>query len=519
MPSTESQAESRRPAEQRPRIRLEGVDHAYGVTRVLTGVDFELTGGTVTGLIGQNGAGKSTLLKVLTGAERPLSGSIVDGDEAVHMHGPKDALRRGISIVHQDLKVFPHLSIAENIFGLTSDRYRSRLTGFVDRAGMRADASAVLSELHMELDPRRRVDTLDQGEQKLVDIARAVATRPRFLILDEPTASLGPRSSGNVLGLIERMRALSIGVCFVTHRLHEIEAVADEVVVMRDGRVVSVMREQIAETQMVAEMLGHTEHNSSSVRSGRANGVLDGEVALVARARVRPWVGDTVITARRGELVGLYGLLGSGAKRFVRMVGGLEPEGALVQVRGGPEVKVRSPRAAIDAGISFIPEDRARLGVIDAMSVERNLCISRPDRITTAGIVRRPTMRRHYVDYQDRMSIVADSPETPIGNLSGGNAQKVMIGRAFFTEASVVVFEDPTHGVDVAARAQIHDLLRTFVDEGGTALVASTDGAELAEIADRIIAFREGEAVEEIDPSESVDLAADMSRAIGGESV
>lgn len=502
---------------EKSRVRLVGVDHAYGITRVLTGVDFELTGGVVTGLIGQNGAGKSTLLKVLTGSERPLAGRIQDGAEVLHFGAPKDALRRGIAIVPQELQLFPHLTVAENIYGLADAGHRTRFLRLVDRSAMRADAAEVLAELGLDVDPRAKVDTLDQGQQTLVGIARAVARRPRFLILDEPTASLGPRSSANVLALIRRMAGLGLGVCFVTHRLHEVESVANEVVVMRDGRVVAVMREGFVETEMVAGMLGDHPELSGSDSHRDSRRLADNEVTLVARARVRPWVNETVVEARRGELVGLYGLLGSGAKRFVRLVGGLEPEGAYVTVGDRPEVRVRSTRAAVDAGISLIPEDRERLGIVRAMSVERNLCLSRLDRISRFGVVRQSEMRRHYREYEQKLSIHAKAPDVPVGNLSGGNAQKVLIGRAFFAEAAVVAIEEPTRGVDVGARAQIHQLLRAYVDQGGTAVVASTDSAELADIADRIVAFRDGVVVEEINPADAGDVRAEMSRAIGGD--
>jgi ABC-type sugar transport system ATPase subunit len=482
-------------AEAPTRLGVHAVSHAYGAAYVLDDVDFSLTAGRVRGLVGSNGAGKSTLLRILVGAQRPLRGTVqIDGVD-VAFGSPVDAHRAGIVAVHQDIQLFPDLDVATNVYAI--DHRLPRRRGAIDWADIRLRTDAFLGELGIRIEPTRKVGSLDIAEQKLVQIARAVAMRPRFLILDEPTASLERSASRVVLDLITRLSASGLGVCFVSHRLDEVRAISDEITVVRDGRVVAELERGADEQELIRHMLGDAAAAvaaPSPERRRRATGTepavtLDG---LVLRPGARP----VSLHVTEGEIVGLTGLMGAGAESVAQTLAGARPAAdARIEVHGRA-VQLRTPADALAAGLAFIPEDRKQLGIFGGMGVKENVSISSLGEVSRWGVLRKRQLAERADSYVTQMSIRTPSIATPVGVLSGGNQQKVLAARCLATGARVLVLHEPTHGVDVGAIRQIHALLEDFAESGGAVIIASGEVRELLKLCDRIAVFRDGELVE-----------------------
>lgn len=472
-----------------------GAAHAYGGVVVLSDVSFGLREGQVHGLLGQNGAGKSTLINILTGALRPLQGEIHVGGQTVVFNSPADAKRMGIGVVHQDVQLFPQLDVATNIYGLSQTLPRRDLSRGIDWKLIQERVRVQLESLGISLEPRRLVAGLTLAERRLVEIAKEVVLRPRFLILDEPTASLEPRAAGRVLDLLDRLRAEGIGLCFISHRLDEVRRVADEMTVLRDGRLAGRLDRGATEAEIVSLMFGEQAASAAKAAAndhGSTTEAIADEVLLSIRD-MRLLGGRTTVELdlRKGEILGLTGLLGSGAHELVRRVGGFRPAAARLTV-AGREVRISSPRDAIAAGIGFIPEDRKNAGLVQGMSVAVNISLASLDALGRAGHVRQSRLLQRAEGYRQKLSIKAPSLRAEVKTLSGGNQQKVVVAKCLAANTRILSIEEPTHGVDVVAKVQIHRLLRQFADEGGAVLVASTDVSELLHLCDRIAVFRHG---------------------------
>jgi ABC-type sugar transport system ATPase subunit len=480
-------------AEAPTRLGVRAVSHAYGDALVLDGVDFSLTAGRVRGLVGSNGAGKSTLLRIIVGAQRPLRGSVqIDGADVV-LGSPADAHRAGIVAVHQDIQLFPDLDVATNVYAI--DHRLPRRRGAVDWADIRLRTDAFLGELGIRIEPTRKVGSLDIAEQKLVQIARAVAMRPRFLILDEPTASLERSAARVVLDLVARLSAGGLGVCFVSHRLDEVRAISDEITILRDGRVVADLARGADERELIRLMLGDAAAAAGADPS-RPRRVRGSEPAVTLAGLVlRPGAEPVALEVARGEIVGLTGLMGAGAEAVAQTLAGARPADARIEVHGR-RVRLRTPADALAAGLAFIPEDRKQRGIFGGMGVQENVSIASLGEVSRRGLLRRGKLAERAEGYVKQLSIRTPSIAAPAGVLSGGNQQKVLAARCLATGAQVLVLHEPTHGVDVGAIGQIHALLEDFAAAGGAVIVASGEVRELLKLCDRIAVFRDGELVE-----------------------
>lgn len=498
---------------------MKGVRKRFGGVVALDGVDLEIAAGEVHALIGENGAGKSTLMKVLSGVERPDDGTMAFENSPWRPVGPVAARRGGIAMVHQELALAPHLTVAENIL-LGSETRGGPLRRFIplDRRAARAASITALGRLgHGDLDPDRRVDSLSPAARQLVEIARAIASRAKIVVMDEPTSSLGREDAVRLLDLIGRLRAEGLSVIYISHHLEETRAVADRYTVLRDGRSVSTGRmDEIDDDGLVKRMIGRSLDGVFPDRRGPA-----GEVAL----RVRGLVGRSMprkasFEVRSGEIVGLAGLMGSGRSEMLRAIAGLEPtvEGA-IEVQGTELKRSGSPGERQRQGLGFLSEDRKGEGLALRMTVAENLLLSRLEPVSNHGVLSPRLMRATTRHWAERLGIRSGEAERRVGTLSGGNQQKVAIARLLHQDASVLLLDDPTRGIDVGSRVQVYELLDRLARDGRAVVVASGHLPELLGLCDRIAVMHRGRLGPLRDARDCSEGSLLSEAVLGGEAV
>ena len=471
------------------RFGIRDATHLYSGVPALQGVSFELCSGAVHGLVGENGSGKSTLIKILTGALRPTAGNMYMDDEGVSFSLPAAAQRAGIGVVHQDYNLFPDLNVAANVFGISQAPPRRRWLRTVDRGEVENRVHELLVGLGLDLSPNAMVRDLGPAERKFVEIARAMLLQPRFLILDEPTASLEPQASKSVLDLLDTLRNQNVGLCFISHRLDEVVRIADLITVLRDGAQVDTIAADGATEESLAGLIVG---GKKVAGSGGERRVGEETMLSVKGLRLRPDVAPIEFNVRRGEIFGLAGLLGSGAAEIVRSLGGAEPLRGSVEV-DGVEVRIKNPRDAKRAGIGFIPEDRKTTGLVPDQSVAVNVSLSSLEKVVVAlGWLNRQRLTERALDYKQGLDIRMLSVDAPVRTLSGGNQQKVMLAKCLASGVRVLAIEEPTHGIDIGAKTQVHRLLRDLANDGGAIIIASTDVHEVLALCDRIGVMRHG---------------------------
>jgi ABC-type sugar transport system ATPase subunit len=468
-------------------VELLGIDKRFPGVQALHAVDLELRAGEVHALVGQNGAGKSTLIKILTGALRPDAGSIrLDGSQ-VRFHSPATAERAGIAVVHQENQLFPDLSVADNI---TVAHPPSRLYPpfrIRDRAKARKRARELLHRLHIDVDVRALAGTLAPAERKLIEVARALAREARVLVLDEPTSALERDEIAHLLRLVRRLRDEGTAVLFVSHKLEEVLEASDRVTVLRDGAVVEKRDTASLSLHDLIRLVAQAE-----VGEVRKLDAEVGEPVLAARGVTSDAGGPVDLDVCEREIVGLTGLLGSGATGFARSLAGVRHYHDGEVVIGRQRIRPGSPAAAISSGLGFVAEDRKAEGIVPELSVERNIALGSIRSLSRWGWLSRRKMRIQALKYIAALDIRPRVPNMPAGNLSGGNQQKVLLARWLASGASVLVLEEPTHGIDVGAKAEIQELLHRYAVDGGAVVLVSRETAEYLGLADRIGVFRAG---------------------------
>jgi ABC-type sugar transport system ATPase subunit len=475
-----------------------GVSKRYGGVVALEPTDFAVRPGTVHALLGENGAGKSTLVKILTGSVRPDSGYLVSNGARVAFAHTADAAQGGVAVVSQELSLFPDLSVLANLFSMREIRRH----GLLNRRAMARRAAPVLAELGLRLNLTRPLSDFPLADQQLVEIARALLTEPSVLVLDEPTSALESASTDNLLRIVEALRARGTGVVFVSHILAEVLNVADEVTVLRDGRTV-LSRRSRAEVDIptiVSAMLGtKTAGGSPGARS---------PAATVAAARQPLQIKGVSVAAGRpavnlsvppGEIVGLAGLVGAGHQDLLHlMAGGSRPRtGQVLMPNGAPVPRPR--RAAVAAGVALVSGDRRGVGLMLDKPLWENIAQVRSIALRRDGrLIRRRALRRRAQEQTRRLDVRARSVDSSAGSLSGGNQQKVVFAKWLELEPQVLLLDDPTRGVDIGAKGEMHRLIRAIADGGAVVVLCSTDNQELAELCDRVAVFYQGTMVGEL---------------------
>jgi ribose transport system ATP-binding protein len=469
-----------------PLLELEGVSKRFPGVRALDDVRFDLRAGEVHALMGENGAGKSTLIKILCGVQPPDSGEIRLAGEPVRIASPTEANALGIGPVHQELHLEPYLSVAENIF---LGRQPVGRAGLISRRRLAAEAARVLSDLGVPLGPHATLGDLSIAERQVVAIARALSMRARILILDEPTSSLTRRETEALLALVRRVRDQGVGVIYVSHRMEEVFALCDRVTVLRDGRYIATR--DLADTTMpevIHMMIGR--HIDGLAAKGDAE---IGEVVLEVRdLSVRGLLRDVSFVLRRGEIVGLAGLVGAGRTELARAVfGDIPVEGGDIRIEGRP-VRTRTPHDAIRAGIGLVPEDRKEQGLVTSLSVRQNISMPQLARLARFGLLGRRGEAELARTYVERLAIRTPSIEQKAMFLSGGNQQRVVIAKWLATRPKVLIVDEPTRGVDVGAKAEIHRLLRDLARSGMAILMISSELPEILAVSDRVLVMSQG---------------------------
>jgi len=493
-------------------IQFDSISKRFGGVQALRDVSFSIARGEVHGLIGENGAGKSTLGKILAGIHTPDAGRVVIDGSVANFRTPREALAAGVGMVHQELAFCPDISVAEN---LCLSRLPRR-AGFVDRAATVRIATEMLHRIGVELDVRRAMRTLSTAQEQLVQIAAAVATRARVLVLDEPTSSLAESESRRLFALIESLKRDGVTMIYVSHRMPELFALCDRVTVLRDGQYVGTLdRAEATEDRLVKLMVGRVVERRQPLHLGRALGHIRLEVRNLS---VPPTVRDVSFSIRGGEIVGLAGLVGAGRSETARAILGIDrPAGGTVIIDGA-ECRRNDPLAAMRAGLGLVPEDRKRQGLVLGMSGRANISLALLDRLSRLGILDRRAERDAATRQYAALNVKAPSIETPLVNLSGGNQQKVALGKWLARRPAVLIVDEPTRGVDVAAKAAIHQLLDELACSGVAILLISSELPELLLLSRRIMVMRGGEIVGELSRAQaSEESVLRLMAGVGGD--
>jgi rhamnose transport system ATP-binding protein len=482
-----------------PILELEHATKSFGAVHALEDGDIELFGGEVHGLVGENGAGKSTLVKILAGVHRPDDGRLViDGDEAI-FENAKQSQGAGIAIIFQEPTLFPDLTVAENIFVGTQPLKRFRR---IDARRMRREASAVFDQLGVRLDPDRLARGLSIADQQLVEIAKALTSNARVIVMDEPTAALTTTEVARLFGIVEALRARGNAVLFVSHRLEEIFAVCQRVTVMRDGR--HVLTKPVAELtvqSVIRAMVGRDmDALFPKVPAERGKAVLS--VEHLTREGVFT---DVSFEVRQGEIVALAGLVGAGRSEVARAIFGIDRWDAGSVEVAGRRLRPGSPTTAMAAGVALVPEDRRQQGLLMDFSIERNIALASLDDVRRGGLIPRGAERRFAKDWAVKLQLRYGKLTNPVWTLSGGNQQKVVLAKWLARRPSVLIVDEPTRGIDVGTKAEVHRLLSELAAQGVAVLMISSELPEVLGMADRIVVLFEGRVMREFERAEATE--------------
>jgi rhamnose transport system ATP-binding protein len=497
--------------EPRPILSLQHASKAFGAIRALEDVSIDLHGGEAHALVGENGAGKSTLVKILAGVYLPDAGTVAVNDRPTVLHSPAAARDAGIAIIYQEPNQFPDLTVAENIF---IGRPPLRSGRRIDIGGMNAEAAAIFERLGVPLDPRGIARGLSIAEQQIVEIAKALSLDARVIVMDEPTAALSATEVERLFRVVATLRAGGAAVLFISHRLEEVFGLCQRVTVLRDGRLVtSRPLAGLSADDLVRAMVGRDLIDHVPAEQNIGEPVL--EVANLTRDGV---FADVSLTVRAGEIVALSGLVGAGRTEVACAIFGIDkPDAGTVTVSGRP-LRPGSPAAAMAAGVGLVPEDRRQQGLVMDMSITRNVTLASLGRLRRAGFIRRGMERRLAREATERLQVKYGRLSNPMTSLSGGNQQKVVLAKWLMRRPSLLIVDEPTRGIDVGTKAEVHRLLEQLAGEGVAILVISSELPEVLRLANRVLVMREGALVGEFahaDASEEAILAAATGQVQG----
>jgi ABC-type sugar transport system ATPase subunit len=475
-----------------PLVQIVGVSKSFAGVRVLENIAFDVQPGEVHALLGENGAGKSTLIKILAGVHKPDSGTVEVGGTLRHFAAPRDARDAGVAVVYQELSLFPELTVAENIFLNHTPKYA---WGGIDWTAMRRQARALLDDLDShDLNVDAKLGSLSMANRQRVEIAKALSQDAKVVIMDEPTASLAGADVDRLLGIVRRLRERGAGIIYVSHKLPEIFALADRVTVLRDGKLVGTKPiAEVDERSLVSMMVGRAIDRLFPKIDARIGEPLL-ELRNVSHGAA---VKDVSLTVRAGEIVGIAGLVGSGRTELAITVFGITPATAGEILIAGKPVKIASAEQARALGIAYVPEDRGLQGLIRPQTIAENIALTVLRELTDHGIVNRGKERRLAEESIKRFGIRARGPAQAVRQLSGGNQQKVVLAKWLAARPRILIMDEPTRGIDVGAKAEIHALMSKLAGEGLAVLMISSELPEVLGMSDRVFVMSGGRFVAE----------------------
>jgi ribose transport system ATP-binding protein len=472
-----------------PLLRMTGITKRFPGVVALSGVSITLSAGEVLALMGENGAGKSTLMKILGGAYLPDEGEIRLDDEPVVIAGVREAKRLGIALIHQELMLAPNLDVAANIF-LGNEHSAFGLSAPVPRRRLNAEAERLIVRVGLKAKPSTPVSSLTTGQMQMVEIAKALALNARIIVMDEPTASLTAGESEHLFGIIRKLRSDGIAIVYISHRLDEVFALSDRITVLRDGRYVGdLARSEATHDRVVQMMVGRELSNQYfPARDERTAG----ETVLEVKDVLVPGTPAGVsFSARRGEILGFAGLVGSGRTELMETVFGVNPALSGSMTLEGKPYSPKSPREAINRGVFLAPEDRKRHGLVLPMSIAQNTSLPNVQSYARFGFLDRVTERKVATAEISRLRTKAPSIHQRVVNLSGGNQQKVVLGKWLAMNPKILILDEPTRGIDVGAKAEIYRHMATLAGEGIAIIMVSSDMEEILGMSDRVVVMHE----------------------------
>lgn len=469
-----------------PLIELVGITKQFDAIQALRGINLSLYAGEVHALVGENGAGKSTLVKILAGIYRPDAGDVKIGGEAVELRSPLHAQARGIAVVQQEPMLFPDLDVAENVF---MGRHPRDRFGRVDWKRMYREVDDLLASLDVSLSSHMPVQGLSVAEQQLVEIAKALSLQARVLVLDEPTAALSAHEVSELFAIVKQLRERGVAILFVSHRLEEVFAIADCLTVLRDGaHIMTAPTGEMSTGETIKHMVGRELSDLFPKREAEIGGVV-----LEVRGLTRPGVfADVSFELHRGEILGFAGLVGAGRTEVARVLFGIDrAESGEIYLKGR-RVTIRSPRQAMEHGIAYVPEDRHQQGLVMTFSIASNITLPILRQISRLGLVDPRREQQMAGEYSNRLRVRSTGVEQLVNALSGGNQQKVVLGKWLATDPSVLILDEPTRGIDVGAKAEVHRIISELAASGLAIILISSELPEVLAMADRVVVLHEG---------------------------
>jgi len=479
---------------------MENISKAFPGVQALDTVNFDLEAGEVHVLLGENGAGKSTLIKILSGAYQKDKGTIYLNGEPVEIHNPRRARELGVATTYQELDLIPYLSVAENIF-LGNERLQKKLgLKVIDWSRTHSEVLRLFSDLGISLNPKAIVDHLSVSEQQLVTIAKALSGQVKILVLDEPTASLTDAEIKLLFSVVKKLKEQDVGIIYISHRLEEVSKIGDRVTVLRDGRRIGMVEVKESNVQSLIKMIVGRE--LADIFPSRKHEI-KGEVLRVEGLSRQGILHGIDLHVRKGEILGIAGLVGSGRTEMARAIVGADPISSGKVFVDEKEVKFHSPNEAIRHGVALLPEDRRRDGLILPRSVRENITLASIRRFLRHGLLMVRRERNEVQKYVRQLDIRIPSLNSAVQNLSGGNKQKVVLAKWLCCQVKVLIFDEPTRGIDVGAKVEVHRLMNQLVEEGMGIIMISSELPEILGMCDRIIVMREGHVVSHLHRQEA----------------
>ena len=478
-------------------LEMRGITKSFAGNTVLTDVNLSAAAGKVLALLGENGAGKSTLMKILAGVHSPDGGEIFIEGQAVKLASPVDSLQHGVAMIYQELSLAPHLTVAENIF---LGREPVSSFGIINQRALNERAATLLKEYGFKLDPRARVSQLSTAKRQLVEITRAIVEAKKVIVMDEPTSSLTSHEVEDLFRLIRDLKARGLAVIYISHRLEELDEIADQVTILRDGReVYSGQWGAISTDEVIKHMAGRELKEIFPPRHATI-----GEVKLrVSNLSRPPKFEDISLQVHAGEVVGIAGLAGAGRTELVEAIYGTQPATSGEINLLGQSILRSMPHHSVANGLSLLTEDRKRTGLCLNLSLATNLTLANVKALLKGGMLNTKTETTAATDYIGKLHIRPPSPTKTVGRMSGGNQQKVLLGRWLFAQTQVFLLDEPTRGVDVAARSEIYREINELAEAGAAIVMVSSDLPELLGMADRILVLRRGRLVAELNAKQT----------------